>query len=78
MSRQQFSETSPEVWKKSDEYHNSFLHKQPDPALDFARQNSDANGLPQIAVSTANGKLLNLIARSVGAKRVLEVGTLGG
>ncbi|MBK7369482.1 MAG: O-methyltransferase [Candidatus Eisenbacteria bacterium] len=38
----------------------------------------DAGGLPAIAVSTAQGKMLHLLARLHGAKRVLEVGTLGG
>jgi predicted O-methyltransferase YrrM len=37
-----------------------------------------AAGLPSIDVSEANGKFLYLLARSTGAKRVLEIGTLGG
>ena len=64
-------------WVRSDEYHNSFLVKA-DEALEHARNTSDQNGLPKIAVSTAQGKLLNLVAKSINAKRVLEVGTLGG
>ncbi len=64
-------------WVRSDEYHNSFLIPY-DEALAYARKNSDENGLPEIAVSTAQGKLLNLYAGSLGAKRILEVGTLGG
>ncbi|GGK38169.1 O-methyltransferase [Nocardia camponoti] len=35
-------------------------------------------GLPPIDVSPPQGKLLNLLARSIGARRVLEIGTLGG
>jgi 6-phosphogluconolactonase len=35
-------------------------------------------GLPDIAVSSAQGRLLELLARAVGARRVLEIGTLGG
>ena len=77
MSGQQFPATNPEDWKKSDEYHNSFLH-QPDPILDYAKENSIANKLPEIAVSAAQGKFLNLLVRSIKAKRVLELGTLGG
>lgn len=69
--------TTPEDWAKSDLYHNSFL-LHPDPALDYAVKNSKENGLPDIAVSAAHGKFLNLTARSIGAKRILEVGTLGG
>lgn len=64
-------------WERSDNYHNSHL-LQKDQTLDFTLQNSDANGLPAIAVSPAQGKLLNLLAKSIGAKRILEVGTLGG
>ena len=37
-----------------------------------------AGGLPSIDVSPPQGKLLHLIARSIGARRVLEIGTLGG
>ena len=66
-----------EDWVRSDEYHNSFLIPHDD-ALEAARKNSAAHGLPEIAVSPAQGKLLNLLARSIGAKRILEVGTLGG
>lgn len=64
-------------WERSDTYHNSHL-LQKDQTLDFALQNSEANGLPIIAVSPAQGKFLYLLAKSIGAKRILEVGTLGG
>ena len=76
-ARQRFKPTGLEDWARSDSYHNSFLIA-PDATLDAARQNTAANGLPDIAVSTAQGKFLNLIARSIGALRILEVGTLGG
>jgi predicted O-methyltransferase YrrM len=46
--------------------------------LGFVLEASDAAGLPAIAVSPAQGKFLNLLARAMGAKRILEVGTLGG
>jgi len=49
-----------------------------DPALDGAVEHSTAAGLPPIAVSPPQGKLLNLLARTIGARRILEVGTLGG
>lgn len=49
-----------------------------DAALDAAlAANADA-GLPSIDVSAAQGKMLHLFARMVGARRILEVGTLGG
>ncbi|KAJ7588064.1 O-methyltransferase family 3 protein [Mycena floridula] len=46
--------------------------------LDKVVQNSQANGLPNIAVSDCQGKFLNLLAKTMGAKRVLKIGTLGG
>ncbi len=49
-----------------------------DPALDAAVEASDAAGLPQIAVSTQQGKFLSLLAGAVQAHRILEIGTLGG
>lgn len=44
----------------------------------FVREANSAAGLPPIDVSPAQGKFLNLIARSIRARRVLEIGTLGG
>ncbi|KAJ3756345.1 O-methyltransferase family 3 protein [Lentinula raphanica] len=69
--------TDTQDWARSDRYHNSFLIPE-DPVLDAALKNSATNGLPEIAVSTAQGKYLYLQARSIQAKRILEVGTLGG
>lgn len=66
-----------EDWARSDVYHNSFL-LGPDEVLEFARANAEKNDLPDIAVSAAQGKYLNLLVRSLGVKRILEVGTLGG
>jgi predicted O-methyltransferase YrrM len=60
-----------------DEYINSVL-VPPDPALDSARQAAAAAGLPDIAVTPSQGKLLHLLARSQIARNILEVGTLAG
>lgn len=49
-----------------------------DAALDAALDKSHAAGLPAIAVAPNQGKLLHLLARSIGARRILEIGTLGG
>ncbi|OBI98199.1 methyltransferase [Mycobacterium alsense] len=49
-----------------------------DPALDAAVRASDAAGLPRIAVSAQQGKFLSLLAGAIGARRILEIGTLGG
>lgn len=47
-----------------------------DSILDAVLANSRTNGLPEIAVSATQGKLLKLLAQSIDAKRILEVGTL--
>lgn len=49
-----------------------------DPILDAAIEGSAISGLPPIQVSAAQGKLLYLLAQVQGARRILEVGTLGG
>ena len=49
-----------------------------DPVLEAAQQSSHAAGLPPISVAPNQGKFLSLLARSCGAKRILEIGTLGG
>ncbi|MFN7976480.1 MAG: O-methyltransferase [Acidobacteriota bacterium] len=49
-----------------------------DDALSAALADSVAAGLPAISVSAAQGKLLHVLARSIGARRILEIGTLGG
>jgi len=74
---QTFLPTSIEDWAASDKYHNKFLI-QPNPALEHCLKTSEEANLPAIAVSAALGKFLNLFLRSIQAKRVLEVGTLGG
>jgi predicted O-methyltransferase YrrM len=49
-----------------------------DPALSAALRDSDAAGLPHIAVSYQQGKFLSLLAGAIQARRILEIGTLGG
>ena len=49
-----------------------------DEVLAAAVRDSEVGGLPSIAVSGTEGKLLFLLARAIGARRVLEIGTLGG
>jgi predicted O-methyltransferase YrrM len=49
-----------------------------DPALDAALKASAAAGLPEISVTANQGKLLQMLARLSGARRILEFGTLGG
>jgi predicted O-methyltransferase YrrM len=66
-----------ELWDKVDQYIADTL-VQPDEALAAALAASDKAGLPAISVSPSHGKLLWILARLVNAKRILEVGTLGG
>jgi predicted O-methyltransferase YrrM len=49
-----------------------------DPALAEAVRASNAAGLPPIAVSAQQGKFLCLLAGAINARRILEIGTLGG
>jgi len=66
-----------EVWTAVDRYITD-LFVPPDAALDSALQSSEAAGLPAINVSPPQGKFLQLLARALGAKKILEIGTLGG
>ena len=54
------------------------LFVAPDPALAQNLADADAAGLPAIQVSPNQGKLLYLLTKISGARRVLEIGTLGG
>lgn len=66
-----------DIWTRVDEYTSSLLHPS-DAELAAAVEASTAAGLPAIAVSPALGQLLGVLVRAVGARRVLEIGTLGG
>ncbi|HVQ59227.1 MAG TPA: O-methyltransferase [Solirubrobacterales bacterium] len=68
---------SQENWTAVDEYVSGLLAPH-DEALQAALRASEEAGLPAIQVSPAQGKLLYLLAKSIGARRVLEFGTLGG
>lgn len=65
------------TWDAVDRYAEQHLIGE-DPTLEQALQASAEAGLPPIAVTPSQGKLLHLLARSIGARRILEVGTLGG
>jgi predicted O-methyltransferase YrrM len=64
-------------WEAVDDYFGAALFGR-DPVLEAVLEASAAGGLPDIAVAPNQGMLLNVLARSVGARRILEVGTLGG
>ncbi|AQQ38077.1 MULTISPECIES: O-methyltransferase [Burkholderia] len=64
-------------WNQVDAYFSATLVPS-DAVLDAALAASDAAGLPAINVAPNQGKLLQLLATIRGARRILEVGTLGG
>lgn len=66
-----------QVWSEVDDFLTGPLGLD-DPVLAAALADSEAAGLPPIQVSPPQGKLLHLLATVGGARRILEVGTLGG
>jgi predicted O-methyltransferase YrrM len=66
-----------EKWIAVDRYITD-LFGASDAALEAALASSDAAGLPAINVSPPQGKLLMLLAKALGARKILEIGTLGG
>ena len=68
---------SSKTWTAVDDYIVASLFEA-DPVLDAVLKANRDQGLPAIDVSAAQGKLLALLVRIRGAKKVLEVGTLGG
>ena len=50
----------------------------PDEALDGAVEATRAAGMPEIQISALQGRLLQILAASIGARRILEIGTLAG
>jgi predicted O-methyltransferase YrrM len=65
-----------EVWTNVDQYFSDLLAPA-DAALEEALRSSAAAGLPAIQVSPMQGKMLHILARSIGARNILEIGTLG-
>jgi predicted O-methyltransferase YrrM len=66
-----------ERWTQVDDYLNT-LFGLTDDALAAALRDTAAEGLPHIQVTPALGQLLAVLAAAVGARRILEIGTLGG
>jgi predicted O-methyltransferase YrrM len=64
-------------WTEVDQYFSASLLPR-DSALESALDASAAAGLPAISVSPNQGKLLQMLAQIVGARSILEIGTLGG
>ena len=66
-----------QTWDTVDRYLTDAVVR-PEPGYLAVQRAADLAGLPPIQVSAPQGKLLHLLARMVGARRVLEVGTLAG
>lgn len=71
------ADPTPDAWTRVDHYLTDTLVGR-DAALEAALTAQDAEGLPAIEVAPVNAKFLHLLARIAGARRVLEIGTLGG
>ncbi|MFJ5528728.1 O-methyltransferase [Streptomyces sp. NPDC093261] len=69
--------TAQELWDDVDAYFTTLLSPT-DEVLAAALRDSEAAGLPPINVAPNQGKLLQLLAQLQGARRILEIGTLGG
>jgi predicted O-methyltransferase YrrM len=63
-------------WTEVDNFFSQALI-QPDPVLESALESSRAAGLPAISVSPNQGRLLEILVRMLGARSILEIGTLG-
>src|SRR6187431_1113418 len=70
------ADPTPDTWRLVDAYLTETLVGH-DEDLEAAVADQEAAGLPPIEVAPVNGKLLHLLTRMSGARRVLEVGTLG-
>lgn len=68
---------SKETFLAVDQYLTDLLVRE-DAALQQTIHDSATAGLPAIAVAPPQGKFLHLLARTMGARRILEIGTLGG
>ncbi|HEY9774277.1 MAG TPA: O-methyltransferase [Planktothrix sp.] len=68
---------SEQIWSAVDNYLNELVVR-PHKTLEAATRASTDAGLPAIAVSASQGKLLHILARLQNARKILEIGTLGG
>lgn len=66
-----------EIFGQVDAYIND-LFNQPDEALDAVGKSIIEENIPQISISPNQGKFLHIMAKLCGAKKILELGTLGG
>jgi len=69
---------SEQTWTAVDTYITERLLSDANPVFEAILRANAAGGLPAIDVSPAQGKFLHLLVKIAGAKRILEIGTLGG
>ena len=69
--------SDPTLWREVDDYYQDLLVR-PDPRFDDILVHSRAAGLPSINITAHQGKMLALLVTMLNARRVLEIGTLGG
>ena len=77
MPSRQIADNAEELWASVDSYLDKLL-LSPDPLLQSALDAGSAAGLPAISVSPLQGKLLEILAQTQSARRILEIGALGG
>lgn len=68
----------PQTFARVDGYIEDLLGLDGDPALRACLDAQRTAGLPEIQVSAVQGRLLTVLALAVGARRILEIGSLGG
>src|SRR4051812_13983856 len=68
-----FSSNDPKIFKYVEN-----VFRPEDRVLAEIRQRSDQNGLPAIQVGSMDGLHLEILTRAIGAKKAVEIGTLGG
>lgn len=72
------AEFSNATWTAVDDYHNEIYISKEEAKFDAANDASQAAGHPPHNVTATQGKFLQILCQMIKAKRVLEVGTLGG
>jgi predicted O-methyltransferase YrrM len=77
MKKKFWDKTEDENWEAIDDYIAESL-LEADPALEAALAASEAAGLPPIQVAPLQGKFLMMLGTAMGARKILEIGTLGG
>ncbi|MCB1186728.1 O-methyltransferase [bacterium] len=65
------------LWSESTDFMEALMAPA-DPVLEAVQRSADEAGLPQISLSPLQARLMQVLAGAIGARRILEVGTLAG